>query len=339
MSTRAHDVGDGYTRLRMEAPSQLVVNAWLLRDHGENVLFDTGFTHSTDQLRAALDEVGLQLSDIDAVVYTHIHNDHIGGGIALDDVLTAPNYVWEHTTPAFLTHFYDVTESFPEVHAWLADFLPRSPRNQAITQEMSEIPDGPLRASPGPGTLSRLRHVAIGERLVLAGRVFECIDAHGHDPNHVAWLDTETQTLVGGDVILRVPTPIMPSMCDDLQQWLATLARWESTLTVKRLLPGHGMATSMFGQALQRSRLVIEKLYHHTNQLFEEGLPVDPVDIVLAYAGDDRTRYAQRHAVAIATTCALLLDLQARGWIQRLDNGHWIQVRSLPRWSDNYPHW
>lgn len=339
MSARVHEVGDGYFRLRMESPSQLVVNAWLLRNAGQAVLFDTGFPFSTDQLIEALADCDLRLEDLDAVVYTHTHNDHIGGGIALDDRLQAPNYIWEHTHPRLLNDFYDVTLEVPVVDRWLADFLPKNARNQAILDEMASIPEGNIRATDGPGALSRLRTVGIGEQVTLAGRTFEVVDARGHDPYHIAWLDVETRTLVGGDVILRVPTPIMPQMHDNLLQWLETITRWEQTLDVTRLLPGHGMPTSMFVNAIQRSRLVIERLYRATDELLEEGLPVDPVDIVLRYAGEDRSRYAQRHAVAISTTCALLIELERSGFIQRLDDGMWIQIRSFPEWSNHYPHW
>lgn len=339
MSDRAHEVGDGYVRLRMESPSQLVVNAWLLRNNGQNILFDSGFTFTTDQLIEGLAELNLELKDIDAVVYTHSHNDHIGGGIALDKVLNVPNFIWEHTHPSLINDFYNVTLGCPSPDVWLRDFLPKSARNHAILDEMASIPEGNMRVDDGPGVLSRIRPVAIGERIELAGRTFEVLDARGHDPYHIAWLDLDTNTLVGGDVILRVPTPIMPQMRDDLHLWLQTIERWEQTLNVSRLLPGHGMATSMFSGAIQRSRRVIEKLYESANELFEEGLPVDPVDIVLLYAGEDRSRYAQRHAVAISTCCSLLIELEKAGFIQRLDDGHWIQIRSFPMWSKHYPHW
>lgn len=337
MSAFSHDVGDGYFRLRMESPSQLVVNAWLLRDNGSLVLFDTGFTHTTDQLQAGLAELGHTLADLDAIVYTHTHSDHLGGGVVLHDTVAVEHILWEGTHPSFLDRFYEVNESVPSTSQWLRAFLPSNEENARLLDEMATIPEGPIRCGTGRGVLQNVRQVALDDVITLAGRRFRCIDARGHDMHHVAWLDEAHGVLVSGDVVLRVPTPIMPQMQDHLPTWLNTLDRWQQTLTVTRLLPGHGMATAMFTQAIDRSRLVIEKLYGAAQQCLEDGLPVDPTDIVRAYSGEDRSRYAQRFAVAISTTCSLLIELERLRLIRRLEDGTWVMVQDLPEWIKLYP--
>lgn len=336
MSALTHDVGDGYYRIRLESPSQLVVNAWLLKSGGRAVLFDTGFTHSTDQLIAGLRDLNVELKDLEAVVYTHTHNDHLGGGVALNDELQCPNILWSGTHPRLYTDFYEVNTAIPHTAEWLAGYLPATPENRERLQEMASIPEGKLRCG-GDGSLDRRRFVEIDEEIELAGRRFRCIDARGHDPYHVAWLDLDTGTMVSGDVILRVPTPLMPHMHDDLPMWLDTLHRWETTLEVKRLLPGHGMGTSMFLQAIERSRLVIQRLYEATQRCVEDGLPVDPVTIVEEYSGQDRSRYAQRFAIATSTLINLLLELQKLGYLHALDGGYWVEVRTLPPWDELQP--
>lgn len=336
MSAISHDVGDGYVRLRLESPSQLVVNAWLLRDHGRAVLFDAGFTHTTDQLTAGLAELGLTLSDLDAIVYTHTHSDHLGGGVVLHDRMATEHILWEGTHRSFVERFYDVNDAVPDTVDWLRGFLPANADNERLLAEMASIPDGALRCG-GRGRIDAPRYVALGERIELAGRMFRCIDARGHDMHHVAWLDEAHDILISGDVVLRVPTPIMPQMQDHLPTWLNTLDRWQQTLDVKRLLPGHGMPTAMFHQAIDRSRLVVEKLYIAAQRCLEDGIPVDPTEIVRAYSGEDRSRYAQRFAVAISTTCSLLIELSRLGLIRRLDDGTWVLVQHLPDWIKLYP--
>lgn len=332
MAALTRDIGNGYTRIRMTSPSQLVVNAWLLQHDGHAVLFDTGFPHTTDQLEAGLAEIGLTLDDLDAVVYTHTHIDHLGGGIALNDRLQCPNYIWRGTHKRLTSDFYTVQESLSSAGDWVEHFLPNTVENAARCDEMRSIPEGAIRCG-GDGRLDRVRYVDFDEELELGGRRFRCIDARGHDIYHAAWLDLETNTLISGDTILRVPTPIMPHMYDNLLQWLQTLDRWERELDGPRMLPGHGLSTALFAPSIARSRLVVQRIYEAAQECLQDGLPVDPVTIIEQYAGHDRSRYAQRFAVQIATLGSLLIELQSRNFLRALESKHWVEVRTLPDWA------
>lgn len=323
------DIGNGYTRIRMTAPSGLVVNAWLLQNQGHAVLFDSGFPFTTDQLKAGLAEAGLTIQDIESIAYTHTHVDHIGGGIALNPELRCRNLLWQGTHPRLYTAFYDVLESFEPVADWIHDFLPESEENSDVCAKIAEIPEGPTRCA-GDGSLDRVEFVEIDEELTLAGRRFKVIDARGHDIYHIGWLDTETNTLISGDVILRVPTPILLPMYDNMLIWLRTLRQWETTLDSPQLLPGHGMATTLFGPAIERSRLVIQRLLEASQSCMEDGLPMDPLTIIEAYSGYDRSRYAQRFTVILATLGSLLHLLEQQGYVRSLDTRHWVLLRSLP---------
>ena len=69
----------------------LVFNPVLLRMGGRTVLFDTGYGESADkgptgpgQLRKSLASAGVSPEQIDLVVITHFHGDHIGGLLRAD---------------------------------------------------------------------------------------------------------------------------------------------------------------------------------------------------------------------------------------------------------------
>ncbi|WP_018566590.1 MBL fold metallo-hydrolase [Streptomyces sp. PsTaAH-124] len=91
-------------------PGTQVVNAavqtWLIRSEGRNILVDTGagnhkerpyaplWSHLDTDFLARLEQAGVRPEDVDLVINTHLHNDHVGWNTYLEDrhwVPTFPN--------------------------------------------------------------------------------------------------------------------------------------------------------------------------------------------------------------------------------------------------------
>ncbi len=69
-------------------------NSWnttLVRTGGRTVLIDTGRGAATSTLRASLAAAGMQPGDVNLVVITHFHGDHIGGLVNADGSAAFPN--------------------------------------------------------------------------------------------------------------------------------------------------------------------------------------------------------------------------------------------------------
>ena len=65
----------------------LATNAFLVRSAGKNILIDAGHGRN---LYSNLQSVGVNAEQVDVVLITHLHGDHIGG-LLRDDKVTFPN--------------------------------------------------------------------------------------------------------------------------------------------------------------------------------------------------------------------------------------------------------
>ena len=156
------------------------VNAFLLTSDYHNILIDTGFGRNLFDL---LNSIGVAPEDIDAVVLTHMHSDHIGG-LLRDDAAAFPK------AKVFL--------SYAEYDYWTSD------------EDMNRLPED----KRGGFELARKTLAAYSGRVRLvepAGfdgfktmivKDLFAIAAPGHTPGHtMVLLESEgEQLLVWGDL-------------------------------------------------------------------------------------------------------------------------------------------
>ncbi|NKE48593.1 MBL fold metallo-hydrolase [Roseomonas frigidaquae] len=141
---------------------RLVFNQYLIEDGERRILVDTGPAGSIGQTGAlpqALEAVGLRRDQIDAIVVTHMHEDHMGG-LVVGGQKNFPNAEL-HIDRRDISHWTD-----PAKRSAAPDYLQNSFRMSA------EV----VRLYP------RLQAID-GERQILRG--ISIVDLTGHTPGHI----------------------------------------------------------------------------------------------------------------------------------------------------------
>lgn len=203
------------------------VNAYLVREDDGLTLVDTTVARSAKALLAAADRAG---GTVTRIALTHAHADHVGSADALLELLPGAEL---------------------SIGARDAKLLAKDK-----TPEPGEPADAKLRGGfPGvKATPARLlRH---GDRV----GSLRVVDAPGHTPGHIAFLDERDSTLYCGDAFhtvggvhttakagRRFPFPGLATWHKPTALQSAVVLR---ALDPKRLAPGHGSVVEAPGAAI-----------------------------------------------------------------------------------------
>lgn len=153
--------------------------AYLIVEDGRGAFIDCGTNHSVPLLLAAVQQAGITPADIDLLIVTHVHLDHAGGaGLLMQQLPNAMLVAHPRAAP----HLID-----PE---------------KLIAGATAVYGEEEMRRSYGsiqPVPESRVRIVADGETVMLAGRALECIDTPGHARHHHCIWDARSRSWFTGD--------------------------------------------------------------------------------------------------------------------------------------------
>jgi len=199
----------------------------LLTSSGHHALIDPGPASTVDHLRHRLQEHGLAVVDLDAILLTHIHLDHAGATGAL--VRENPRLaVYVHSRGA--PHVLDPAKLLASAGRLWGEELPR------LFGDTLPVPAESLRILEG------------GEKLNFGERELSVAYTPGHASHHVSYFDENDGTAFVGDTAgIRIANgpfilPATPPPDISLELWDESFAAILARRPARLFLTHYGVA-------------------------------------------------------------------------------------------------
>jgi glyoxylase-like metal-dependent hydrolase (beta-lactamase superfamily II) len=173
-----HRIEDAYT------------NWYLIDDGARLTIVDAGVPTSWESLTAALEQLGRRMDDIEALVLTHAHFDHVGFAERARSQLGIPVHVHANDVP--LTR-----------HPWRYDH--ERPRSRYLATQVKALPIVAALAANRAFFPSPVKEVQrfLGGTLAVPGRP-QVVFTPGHTHGHCALYLPDRDTVIAGDAVVML---------------------------------------------------------------------------------------------------------------------------------------
>lgn len=217
-------------------------HSYLIRGDYKNVLIDAGLDKNFFQLQSALLTIGIKVRDIDIVINTHEHFDHIGANRYFQDYALIAAHRFAAVKIAVKDKYVTMYESgdlneLPlKIHLWLEDKF----------------------------------------RFDIGNFVLEVIHTPGHTSGSICIFELNNKLLFTGDTVFADGTLSYISESGSIGDYINSIGRL-GIISVHEIYPGHGAISKQPEHDMQTAILNAEQLLKDEMavEIVSEGLPAE----------------------------------------------------------------
>jgi glyoxylase-like metal-dependent hydrolase (beta-lactamase superfamily II) len=264
------------------------VNVYLIRTENGFLSVDTGWDSppSVKSMQDQMHEIGASFSDINQIVITHCHIDHLGMIPRIKNISNAKIYIHEKEIELIKVrftggdNFLPLTDGFLKTHGF--------PPEELVPPEIQ---------LPSPGNLTDLKPEVLlrgGEEIKAGQYTLKVINAPGHTPGHIVLYEPVKKFAISGDLLLpNIATNAafhVQHIENPMKKYLDTL-RYLRKLDIQLVLPGHEHVYSNPAERIDKLLLRSQKKANEIFGAFSDGQPKTAYAIsrMLAWNQDTRT--------------------------------------------------
>ena len=244
-----HQISDIIFRITLPQPFYAPNQVYLINDEMK-MLIDSGYVESLGSLALALRTLGLKMNDIDILLYTHPHIDHITGGLLWSQYARRTERWGHHTLMRDMPDFPD------SIDTWQADtariftiaFRDHKARMQRISRAQARWARFANRFTnndnkQGDRAIKLDRLLKENDQFSTGKLQFTILETPGHNKWHITPVETTQGFVFTGDLLIGNIPAIYDNIdgnLEDFQRSLRKLLALRPQYPDMRFFPAHG---------------------------------------------------------------------------------------------------
>jgi glyoxylase-like metal-dependent hydrolase (beta-lactamase superfamily II) len=250
----------GIHRLRIPTPFAVGrVNCYLLED-GPLTLVDTGPNSgkALDELQSQLGERGHSIDDLELLIITHQHIDHLG----LVEIIVEHSGAEVAAIDVAADRLANFGEDAEREDEFAVDLMLRN----GIPQEVAFALQSVSRSFRGWGATARVtRPLRDGEEIAFRDRTLQTLHRPGHSPSDTVFWDVERRILIAADHLIDhiSSNPLITRPLDGSEERPQALVTYIESLRRTREMPAEVVLSGHGEPIVDHVALIDDRLAKH----------------------------------------------------------------------------